>query len=840
MKTLTILAAGAALLPAWLNAGDLTVERGSPLTVSADITYDKVYLHDDLTVDSHAVVTLADAPAQDTVSVADWPGEDVTITLKEGARVFQKAGQGGYLKIGGSGATGSGGFGRLRIEGGKEGNYNDIFRMRYFIVDSGADVPKDGGDNTVLYLGTNDLGRAHFWTKGVQNWNVDSIRVQFDGGMMHSTDGGSEFWFASSSGPKGTVIVESINGRPIEFSNEGHVEKTLYNAQGKIVFVGDGDFITLPGSSIASDPTAYKYYMHMQGGAANYDWTGFNGNIVLQRGRLLVNGANLLPCHANCGIVRSTAALSYVDIRYDNAVNGFDCVGVVTNSHVNGALATVTVGQHKDGPVKAKHISSLVLLKQVGDHTMTVSAPFVGRYRLEGGTLAAKSDVTFGALSLAAGTTLRIDGCTVRVVPAGFVNEGADIVCVNGGRLVFEAAEDCGVYLDVLPVDEFAKTGKGTLVVNQRAAFASGSVAVKEGTLRLAGLGSTNEWWRVSLMRAVGGWYPFLSCTGLFVEGGHVPVTENGAYICVSAEDTTGLQRGQAAFVEHTESVDGSIRYETPSGQSVPGNPATTYYKDVTYLLKSRADQACCFAAHKRGAWGGLEVKYPAVVTFRRAAGDDAPVTGFSIRTPWNSNNAAHTNRYFSAWKVETSADGVNWTVAQDHSAQEVSLGQYGTDPWGRWHGGNGVTEEVTDKTSADFEKCLAPLPLDIPAGCPVPGAKGMAAAVGVRVDAGATFDGSLVEGGRELADLTVDLATGGGTLKGVRLAEAGTLRLVNAPAGFRKAGFTVPLAFVDSVTEGDLSGWKVLVDGEPIPNGLCWDGGKLTVAPMGMTFLVK
>ena len=840
--------AGAIGLAEGLLADELKVEKGHPETISSDVTYDTVDLHDNLTIDGKATLTLADNANKRSVFVATNAGDDVTLTLKDGGRLFQSAGKCGYLMIGGDGSpAGSGGFGRIRVEGRHDvaGN-NDTFRMRYIVVDSGAAVPTDGGDNTVLYIGSNTLGRAQVWTKGVQNWNLSPIRVQFDGGYLCSTDGGGEYWFASSSGAKGTIVVESCNGHPIQFDNSGHNDKTLYNATGTIVFVGDGDLVATPGSNVAAGKTAFDYRTPITGTSDNYDWSAFHGNVFVGQGRLEVSGANVLPCHAGCGVIGSTAAKSFIDIKKDNAVNGFDCLGVVTNSSAAGT--TVTVGLFKDAPLKAASIAPSVLVKQVGTHVMTLEAAFVGRYRLDGGTLSVKKDVTFGELSLAAGTSLMIDGCVARISPAGFSDAGATVTCINGGRLDFVAEDDCGVYLSTLPSEDFAKVGAGTLTVNQRAAFASGRLTVKEGTLRLAGLGLTNEWWRITIARAVGGWHPYLSCTGLFAEDGHVPVTEDGAYACISTEDASILQRGQTAFVEKpTEDVKGNIRYETPSGQAVAANPNTTYAKDVSALLGSAADRACCFSRFEsptaaNNGWAGVSPQYPVVFSLRRATGDDVPVTGFSVRMPWNSNNAAHTNRYVSAWKVETSPDGVNWAVVQDHSttAKEVSLGKYGTDPWGRWHGGNGVTEEVTDKTSPDFEKCLAPLPLDIPAGSPTPGAKGLAAAVGVQVCAGATLDCSLVAGGQELGDLTVDLAAGGGTLKGVKLAATGTLRIKNAPQDFRKSGYVVPLAFVDSTTTGDLSGWTVEIDGAPIVNGLCWEAGRLMIVKLGMLILFK
>lgn len=844
IKTALIATVTAAMGSLGLVAADLTVTKGAPQTITTKVNYDHAYLHDNLTVDgTDAVLTLANNVDGDVTLVAQNAGDNVTITLKNGGRMVQNAGQGGYLKIGGNGAAGSGGFGRLRAEG--KGNGQDTFRSRYFVVDTGATVPTTGSDNLVLYLGSDASGRVMFATRGVQNWNKNPIRVQFAGGYMSSTDGGGAAWFYNDPAHyAGTVIVESVNNNPIEFMNSGHKDKPLFNARGKLVFTGNGDLITDPASSVATGDTPFMHTTEISGNATNYDWSAFGGNIMVRRGRLLVTGVNVLPCNAKSGIIGSLDAKSYIDFQKDNEVNGINCLGIVTNS-ASAAGVTVTLGKYKNGFVKAVEVTPNVHLKQVGNQ-ITVPMEYLSNYELAGGTLLITNDIVFGKLTLAAGATLRIDGCEVRVNPSGFSDAGANIECVNGGELLFDVPEDMGMHIDRLPSCGYVKVGDGTIVMNQRKAFESGDLVVREGTVRLSGYGIGNEWWRVKVMKARGGWYPFLSCIGLFADEGHVPVTETNTYTYLNTKTTTTLKRGEVAFYADTAEVVGNIRYETPNGNDAPGNPKTMYYKDVSYLLKSAADQACCFARYTvnattgAGSWSGLDKSCPAVITFRRAEGDNVPVVGFSIRQPWNSSNAAHTNRYTSAWTVETSTDGTSWTVVQDRGTTEESLGKYGLDPWGRWFGGNGVTSEVTDKTNPDFEKCLAPLPLEnIPVGNLVK-AKGMNEAVNVQVDSGATLDCTLVDGKQAIGSLTVDVTNGGGTLKGVILAETGVLRLVNTPDGFRPTKYQVPVSFVDSVTGTPLTGWRVELNGRPIPNHLGWRNGQLEVLPVGVTIISR
>ena len=110
--------------------------------------------------------------------------------------------------------------------------------------------------------------------------------------------------------------------------------------------------------------------------------------------------------------------------------------------------------------------------------------------------------------------------------------------------------------------------------------------------------------------------------------------------------------------------------------------------------------------------------------------------------------------------------------------------------------------------------------------------------AMNVQVDGGATLDCTQCAARQTLAAITVDVARGGGTLKNVQLAATGKLYLTNYSG---KSGYELPLAFVDSVTTGSLSGWEVYVNGELKSNyGLAWQNGKLVVPRTGLMVYVK
>ena len=797
---------------------DLTVEKGSPTTIDSAVTYDSVTLHDNLTVDG-ATVQLSDNAGKDLVLIASEPGEDVTLRLTNGGRWVQAAGKCGHVKIG---SASNGGFGRIIVEGAGAGSANDTFRMRDIIVDSGAAVPQDEGhgENTVLYLGPG----ATFWTHGILNQRKNSsIRIQFAGGGLNSTDGGGAQWFSNLNGGNCTTVIESVSQATMLFNNQGHSAKDLTNGKGTFIFEGAGNIQFTPGNNNNT-----KIY----GSAENYDWSNFSGNMVLayKGSRLLVTGVNVLPCGAKPGILMSAAA-AVMDIQANNAINGVETSGSIVNEASGTSVATLTVGQYKDSSIKASEVSSRIAFRQVG-HTIALTVAEVPSYELVGGTLKIAADTAFGALSLAAGSTLVIDGCRVTVDLAGYSDSGATITCLNGGsfEILCDADSDAGAYISA--PRGFKKTGSGTFTANARMAITNGLLHVAEGGLVLSGIGTMNEWWRVTITSAYTGWYTMVSCLGFFLEGEHQPVTDGMTFTYAGADVAAdALTAGQTTFSTATAKYWGSGTVSQPSN-----GHSTKWAESTEVLLSSSGESACTF---QTSSGQGISASNPAIVTFRMA--QKVPVSGFSARVPWNSNDAAHLGRHISNWIVDTSADGVTWETVLDmrtRSPNPPALVDE-TDVWGRWYGGNGVTEEVTDKTSPDFEKCLKPYELNIAAGEKVLKAKGFGPNVTVRVDRGALLDCTMVEGRQEISKLEVDLSegTGVGTLKGVKLAESGTLNLLGAGSF---VSVELPLAFEESETTGNLSGWTVTVDGKQVNRFLVWTNGRLNVRAPGMLLMFK
>lgn len=802
MNSKHIGSAFALLLVGTSFAENLVVPQGNPRSLpEGDYSFDSIELHDNLTLAPKAIITMTDSGTHaDTIFLGAGAGELPVLTIVGQSQVKCTSGKAGCLCIGGSGEAGSGGFGRVIIDGGSASSPSPQLRLFYLKVTEGATVPSD--DDMVLRLGKSTSGGLLLLgLHGAQNFNAQPIRVQFAGGYISSSEGATDYWFSGAAGS--TIVLESVDGEPIRFLNGGHTSREFKDGNVRLKFVGAGDFSPYPASSISSERTAANYSISLGGTSADYDWSEFSGDINVEKGVLVVQGQNILPCAASCGILTSMDGDAWFDIRADQAINGIDTEGVITNGTKKASAVVLTVGSAKDGVVRAGEIDRLFTVRQEGN-TVTLDTAFVPNYDLDVGTLLVTNNVVVSNLTLAAGTTVRVDG-GVLAFSGDFTDNGATIACVNGGSFgrlcAAESDATSGAFVDEPASSGLVKTGAGTFMVNQRKVFAAKALDVREGVLKLSGAGSTNEWWRVTVNAS--GYRMNLAAIGLFADDTLNSVLDGYSYS--QATDVAGLARGRIYYDTEKYVVD-----STGVKTGVAENDPVTFSSDAAVLLDSDPKTGMTLKLNGGSNPNGI------AFTFRRAEGDVVPVTAYSLRYPINGSQPTHNYaaRSPSEYVIETSADGADWlTVGK--------VGSRGDGTWGSW----------TDNRS---------FPLDLPAGGDVPGAKGLAAGVSVRVAEGATLDCSNVADGVELSALTVDVALGGGTLRNVRLAATGTLDIIHLPANVKLGGYEIPLTFESSVTTGDLAGWTLRVNGAEVDRTLEWKDGKLTVSRNGMTIILR
>ena len=143
MNTKLVCSVLATLLAGTGFAAGLVVEKGSPLSLTeGTYVYDTIELHDNLTLAPKAIITMTDSGTHaDTIFLGAGAGELPVLTIVGQSQVKCTSGKAGCLCIGGSGEAGSGGFGRVIIDGGSASSPSPQLRLFYLKVMDGAKIP---------------------------------------------------------------------------------------------------------------------------------------------------------------------------------------------------------------------------------------------------------------------------------------------------------------------------------------------------------------------------------------------------------------------------------------------------------------------------------------------------------------------------------------------------------------------------------------------------------------------------------------------------------------------------------------------------------------------------
>lgn len=671
------------------------------------------------------------------------------------------------------------------------------------------------------------------------NKNALPARVLFKGGAIAYNNCWEGDGFMADAGTK--WILESVDGNPIHIY--AHWGPRDLNKNGRTLETRGSGSVRLEGPGSTAGQNVFNVYSGIQ-------WNHGGDLVLVNYARFRAQAANVLPHGTGRGGVRvstdaSASASDYTlnswfDV-YGKAqlLNSFEITGKggwLVNS--SGTTAALTFGTNDlNGTFRAPRMQGNFTITKMGSGTLTVTnTPAVSPLTVNGGMVnicrAAAGTVTIpsitmgssGKVTVKAATT--VDKIAVPNAGAELIVDGAQLTIrqklpklltltlVNGGTVKYAFAPASGVTDCLLPAatealsGDVVKTGAGTLQVD--AAGYLKSLAVEAGTVKLGAFGTDNRFWRVTYKQAMtAGQALYMGPLRLFTKDN--AFADGGAPASAATQshytDKTGTISTPSALAAN-QFFCSTTRYTAPggSGGHVIVKPEGMFYCSTVF--------SCCFTDVPKiddsSTWITMTWRIP-------EAGSVGYPAGYDLKSQWEGQG----NRRPGAWKLESSPTGLDgsWVTMDEKSGIKGSWGQ-------SWYNG---------QNSGSVESANPWLtPAAIRAS-----ASSMASVGALKVASGATFDCSLVTGGQEIDDLTVDYA-GGGTLVNVKFAANGVLRIENAPDGELPVGFRIPLAFTDVVATRKLGRWTVYVNGRPSKRGVTWVDGGIEVCPAGMILIVK
>lgn len=671
-------------------------------------------------------------------------------------------------------------------------------------------LTSDGHQATVRIENGGELQVGNFAAK-----NGGYLKVEFNGGWLKDAGGWGSGWCVPDA--TSTIELASVNGNTILIPHPVSQWKYLNMGAGRVFTSGSGR-LEIATAGI-SGTTILKFvlnvnmnnYQHTGGtllrGNVPYGvgWVAFNSDYSLPQGLVELGSANGHLCYLclegttqQAEKIKGYGRSCITNMTATASTLVFKADGSYLDAAINGAAINVT----KDGAgttftMKTAKVPGTFL---VANGTAVVQKPSTG-----------EALTTVDKLTLTAAGTLRIDGVTLQV--GTFEDQGGTLECVNGGKLQYLTTDGSRYDSDTMPWSgcNFVKAGAGSAFFCSANALKFRSLQVAEGVMSLAGKGdrTTNKFWRFTVKSAASAnTVLHLSPMRLY--------DANGAY-CDGGSAAGGSS--QTYTMHFTSDANApAIKDLQPLHMLISGN-ATAYAanQDVSgncirppwVMFTASTVYTCQFTSLKPV----VETPSSWLVIAYRIPDNANAVAGYDLRSAWTG-----TTRYPGTWVLESSPTGEDgtWEVIDEKSGQIASSGQ----TW--YHGG------------ANGNASTSPYPITVMNDQ----GGGFNPAMNVQVDGGATLDCTQCAARQTLAAITVDVALGGGTLKNVQLAATGKLNLTNYSG---KSGYELPLAFVDSVTTGSLSGWEVYVNGELKSNyGLAWQNGKLVVPRTGLMVYVK
>lgn len=599
---------------------------------------------------------------------------------------------------------------------------------------------------------------------------------------------------------KGNFIVEVAEGATFNFSVGN--QKRQFNQPGcnvKVTGPGNMNFFNVNNVNVTSSG---DMRMNFDKGAVIdltgsivFDSLSWGGGI----GWFAIRDSNVFG--PNVGKIKSgsTNYSTVFQVLAGNEITVHDFEMVRTKDKVIGSGAIRIDATAAARTFKATIPTSFVIDSTTYDNNLTIAkygfydaeivATNVPSLRVDEGAVRLTTDCVVGKLQGAPGTKVVADGCTVTILSGIHVPNGLELATANGGK--------------------FVKADSGTAYI-YGATVLGADIHVSGGDVVFSARGLSQKYWRWTFTKAATSPNPiWLGRLWLFDnDGGHA-----GAGLAYAASNAN-LSKGQARLQcdpSATLAVDSSAQsyQQLWSLNKVFDNNLINNLNNYVKLATPVTDPED-------------QTTYLAVEL--RLKDEDKPVTGYNIMAEDNKH-------YPVSWRVEASDDGTTWTEIETRSdvthANPVYCGFYDGELAGA---GNAAAVRgkplehfkfsgyKSDGLEADAEK-----------------------AVSLQVDDGASVDlTAFTVAPQKIGGLTLDMAIGGGTIRGGSIAEDGALNIANAG---NNLVLDSPLSLaLDGIADANkLKGWTVYVDGVEKPSYIAKViDGHLAVCTSGLTIIVR
>ena len=429
----------------------------------------------------------------------------------------------------------------------------------------------------------------------------------------------------------------------------------------------------------------------------------------------------------------------------------------------------------------------------------SVTAPCITNYpalKVLAGSYTITNDCTIGALTLAEGATLVVDGAAVHA--DAFDNAGGAVSYLHGGTLDFRRTVADGETEEVRNWTMnggtgFVKDGAGTLHLYDPAV--TGLVHVAEGTLSFSRHGLLDKYFHIVFKEQCA--YNYLGKVGTLKLQTWSWYAPNAATLISSPEWGTLHYSLAGEDVAPSALTDGQVTYRAHGSGTTFEDDSN---KNAHYIFLNGggtgSNKKCFFACSLTNAadsanWQHLWVRLPDKDGYANG------VDGINCLVAWGGGN-------LTAWTVESSATGGD----------------------GTWRTVSDVTGYVPAIDSSNYASGDAAKPMALLSYTQT-GVRNLADTLAVQVDSGATLDFTAKTGGQMIDRIVFDVSAGGGTIRNVAAAAAGVLEIVDA-GGMLNYGQPLPLVF-DGVSDTEnFANWTVTVNGVAVKRELVFLGGSL------------